>query len=86
MLFDLVGQVRRLFLHLGLGLLRSEVRLRQRQGPGRETLLGQPFDGLFLVGGIDRGSGLGWGLYRRQSLALRNQCIHSFSIIGGPWL
>lgn len=86
MLFGLVGQVRRLFLHLELGLLRSEVHLRQKRELGLGILLVQLFDGLFLVDGIVRGLGLGWGSYKHQSPVLRNLCIHSFNIIGGPWL
>ena len=85
MLFGLVGQARRLFLRLELGLLRSEVHLRQKRELGLGILLEQLFGGLFLVGGIVQGLGLEWGLCMHQSPTLRSRYIHSFNIIGGLW-
>lgn len=85
MLFGLGVQGRRLFLLLGLGRLRSEVRLRLRLKFEWGIQLELLFDGLFLGGETDLGPGLVLGLYKNRSRDLHNQCTRSFSIIDGPW-
>lgn len=64
----------------------SEAHLRQRLvlelGSPRE----RPFGGRLPVSGIGLGLGLVWGLCMSRIQDLRSRYIHSFSIIGGPWL
>ena len=67
-----------------LGQLRSEARPLMLQGFELGTLLGLPFGGRLLEGGIVPGLGLVWRPCMNQSRGLRSQYTRSFSIIGVP--
>lgn len=86
MLFGLGVRELRLFLHQGRVPLRSGGRLRRILGHELGIQLARPFGGRLLGVGIGLGQGLESGSCKSQSPVLRSQYIHSFSIIGDPWL
>lgn len=69
-----------------LGGLTSGGRLPLSLGLGQGILLGQPFDGLLLGGGIGQALSPVWGACRRQIQVPRSLYIRRISTTGGRLL
>lgn len=82
---DLDGLGLRQFLILVREQLMSVRRLRMRLIYGLGVLWVGLLDYQLLTGGVHLVLGHWLGLYRSQSIGLRNRCTRSFSIIGVLW-